>query len=179
VGPGEENDPGHSCDPLGFPRADLFEMRDIRFVHLPNQTLVLHQYNRMWRTAWTDGRAIDKDADPRWYGYSVGKWADDNTFVITTSNIDDRVWLDNAGRPQSDEITVEESWHRVDHDNMELSVTINDPKFYTKPWVAIDKLKMKLLPDNSDMIEMMCVPSELNAYNLKHGNLGNGITGKK
>ena len=84
-----------------------------------------------------------------------------------------------AGRPQSDEITVEESWHRVDHDNMELSVTINDPKFYTKPWVAIDKLKMKLLPDNSDMIEMMCVPSELNAYNLKHGNLGNGITGKK
>ncbi|MEQ1885374.1 MAG: hypothetical protein ABL967_09955 [Bryobacteraceae bacterium] len=179
VGPGEENDPGHTCDPLGMPRALTFEQRDVTFVHQAKKTLILTQYDRMWRSAFTDGRTIDMNAEPRWYGYSIAKWADDYTFVVTTSNIEDRAWLDNAGRPQSDQMSVEEQWHRIDHDNLELTVTVTDPKFYSAPWVAINKLKMKLLPEDHDMIEMMCVPSELAAYNVRHANLGNGITGKK
>ena len=67
---------------------------------------------------------------------------------------------------------VEEIFHRIDHDRMEISVKIDDPKFYTQPWVAIDKIQMKLLPPNTDMIEMMCVPSELAEYNRRHANLG-------
>jgi len=173
VGPGEENDPGHSCDPLGFPRADLFELRAEQFIQTPLQLVILYQYDRLWRTIWTDGRELLKDPDPRWYGYSVGKWMDDYTFVVRSNGMDDRTWLDNSGRPHSDEIKVEEVFHRSNQDGLEISVTIDDPKFYTKPWVAIDKIQMKRLPPNTDMAEMMCSPSELDAYNKKHANLGN------
>jgi hypothetical protein len=173
VGPGEENDPGHSCDPLGFPRNDLFELRGEQFVQTPSQLMILYQYDRLWRSIWTDGRALPADPDPRWYGYSVGKWTDDYTFVAETSGIDERSWLDNSGRPHSDEIKVQEIFHRVDRDNMEISVIVDDPKFYSKPWVAIDKIQMKALPANTDMLEMMCVPSELAEYNKRHANLGN------
>ncbi|MEQ1948945.1 MAG: hypothetical protein ABL995_17270 [Bryobacteraceae bacterium] len=179
VGPGEENDPGHSCDPLGFPRADLFELRAEQIMQNKDQVVILYQYDRLWRSIWTDGRQISADADPRWYGYSTGKWTDDYTFVATTVNMDDRTWLDNAGRPHSDELKVTEIFHRTAPDLLELSVIIDDPKFYSKPWPGIDKIQMKLQPAKTDSIEMMCVPSELNAYNVKHANLGNGITGKK
>ncbi|MEQ1883773.1 MAG: hypothetical protein ABL967_01845 [Bryobacteraceae bacterium] len=173
VGPGEENDPGHACDPLGFPRANLFEVRATEFIQTPKKMVILYQYDKLWRTVWTDGRALPKDPEPRWYGYSTGKWADDYTFVTTTVAMDDRTWLDNAGRPHSDEMTVEETFHRIDSDNMEISVKITDPKFYSKPFLAMDKMKMKRIPDNTDPLEMMCVPSELNAYNQRHANLGN------
>ena len=86
---------------------------------------------------WTDGRLLPADPDPRWYGYSIGKWKDDATFVIETNGTDARTWLDNAGRPHSEELRAEEQWHRVDGDTLELTMTINDPKVYTMPWVAL------------------------------------------
>ena len=113
-------------------------------------------------------RALPKDPDPRWYGYSTGKWTDDYTFVVNTVGMDDRTWLDNAGRPHSEELVVTEEFHRVDHDNLQLSMTLDDPKVYTKPWVALNKLPFKLLPATFETPEMMCSPSELEAYNAKH-----------
>ena len=172
VGPGEENDPGHACDPLGMPRADLFEMRAVQLIHTPVQLVMLYQYDRLWRSIWTDGRALPKDPDPHWYGYSTGKWVDDYTFQIQTVGMDERTWLDNAGRPHSDETTMEETLHRIDSDNLEISVTITDPKFYSKPFLAMDKLKFHKVPAKTEMLEMMCVPSEYAAYNKKHANLG-------
>ena len=67
-------------------------------------------------------------------GYSLGSWVDDYTFVAHTNGfLDDRTWLDNAGLPQSDHMTeVEETYHRVDADHLELSVKITDPKMYTE-----------------------------------------------
>jgi hypothetical protein len=172
VGPGEENDPGHACDPLGFPRADLFEIRATQIIQTPLQVVILYTYDKLWRSIWADGRELAKDPDPRWYGYSVGKWVDDYTFVVQTNGMDDRTWLDNSGRPHSDEIKVEEVFHRVDRDTLEMSVTIDDPKYYTKPWVAINKMSFRLLPPDFQLLEMMCSPSELAAYNKKHANLG-------
>jgi hypothetical protein len=172
VAPGEENDPGHACDPLGFPRADLFEVRATEIIQTPLQMVVLYTYGNLWRSIWSDGRALPKDPDPRWYGYSVGKWVDDYTFVAKTTGLDPRTWVDNAGRPQSDETAVEEVFHRVDRDTLELSLTIEDPKYYTKPWLAVDKLSFRLLPPNFQFFEMMCSPSEVAEYNKRHGNRG-------
>ena len=158
------NDPLDNCDPAGFPRNLLFEMRAVQLVQTANQVLMLYQYQRIWRVIWTDGRGLPSDPDPRWYGYSVGKWEDDQTFVVETNGLDERTWLDNAGDPHSGEMRVEERYHRVDHDTMELTVKIDDPKAYTAPWLARDRLRLKLMPANTDIMEMICAPSEAELY---------------
>ncbi|MEQ1948944.1 MAG: hypothetical protein ABL995_17265 [Bryobacteraceae bacterium] len=168
----EENDPGHMCDPLGFPRANLFELRATQYLQTPQQLIMLYTFDKTWRTIWSDGRALPKDPDPHWYGYSVGKWTDDYTFVVQTVGTDDRTWVDNAGRPHSEEMKIEEVFHRIDHDNMELTMTLDDPKVYTKPWVALNKLPLRLKPATFEMVDMMCSPSELEAYNKRHAERG-------
>jgi hypothetical protein len=158
------NDPLDSCDPAGFPRNLLFELRPFQIVQTANQLLMLYQYQQVWRVIWTDGREPPKDSDPRWYGYSVGKWADDSTFVVETVGMDERTWLDNAGNPHSSEMRVEERYHRVDRDTMELTVKIDDPKIYTEPWLARDKLLLKLQPADTEVMEMICAPTEAEEY---------------
>jgi hypothetical protein len=158
------NDPLDSCDPAGFPRDLLFELRPFQVVQTARQVLMLYQYQKIWRSIWTDGRALPKDPDPQWYGYSVGKWEDDYTFVVETVGTDDRTWLDNAGDPHSADLRVEERYHRINHDSMELTVKIDDPKIYTEPWLARDKLRLKLMPPDTSTMEMICAPSEAERY---------------
>jgi hypothetical protein len=127
--------------------------------------IVLYEFDKIWRVIWTDGRELDKDPpEPRWFGYSVGKWEDDYTFVVTTNGTDERTWLDKAGRPHSADLVMEERFQRVSRDRLELTLTINDPKMYTKPWKALDKFPFKLLPPTTDVREMMCSVSEFRAY---------------
>src|SRR5216683_4232325 len=162
--PAETNDPVFSCEPQGMPREDLYEFRTTQILQTPVSLVMLYQFNRVWRVVWTDGREFPKDPDPRWYGYSVGKWEDDYTFVVETIGMDERTWLDNAGDPHSSEMRVEERYHRVDHDTLELTVKIDDPKIYTEPWLARDKLRLMLLPANTETMEMICAPTEAEEY---------------
>ena len=67
------------------------------------------------------------------------------------------------------DLRVEETFRRVDQDRLELTVTIKDPKMYTKPWIALDKFPMKLLPENFDLREMIYSPSETAGYNQTIG----------
>ena len=168
--PAETNDPFISCDPQGFPRDDLHELRTTQILQTPQSVVILYQYNKIWRVIWTDGRDLPKDPDPRWFGYSVGKWVDDYTLVVETNGTDERTWLDRAGRPHSDQLRVEERFHRVDRDHLELTVTINDPVMYTKPWVALDKFRFDLQPASFDVREFICSPSESAEYNKMIGN---------
>ena len=160
------NDPINICDPGGFPRLNLYELRTIQIAQTPKQVPVLHLWEKRWRSIWTDGRQLKKEYDePRWYGYSVGRWVSDTEFVVNTNGTDERTWLDNAGRPHSEELMVEERFRRVSRDQLELTVTITDPVMYTKPWVALDKFPFKLMPDDFDLREMICSPSETAEYN--------------
>lgn len=164
VGVLEINDPLSTMgDPSGFPRNLLFELRQVQFLQTPVSVLALHMWERRWRVIWTDGRQLPVDPDPRWYGYSVGHWEDDYTFVVNSNGTDERTWLDNAGNPHSDELKVEERWHRVSENRIELTVTIDDPKTYTRPWVALDKLPFAPLPPTTDLMEMMNAASEVQA----------------
>jgi len=163
------NDPLDSCDPAGFPRNVLFELRPLQIVQTSNQVLILYQYQRVWRVIWTDGRALPKvpqNADPSWYGYSVGKW-DGDTLVVETVGMDERTWLDNAGNPHSADLRVEERYRRVDHDTIEYTVKIDDPKTYTQPWLGRDKIIFKLQPANTVIQEMICVATEAQEYKKK------------
>jgi hypothetical protein len=181
VAPSLSNDPRNHCDPLGFPRADFYQLRHTQILQNENQVFVLYQYDRRWRNIWTDGRELPKELpDSRYYGYSVGKWVDDTTLVVTTVGVigDERVWLDETGRPMSDAMKIEERFHRVDHDNLELTVTVEDPKMYSKPWVPMDKFPMKLQTADYDVIEMLCVPSDMEKYSQDFGDPASGVGGK-
>jgi hypothetical protein len=164
------NDPVDICDPLGFPRMELFEFRTIEIDQASDHVIVLNQFFHTWRVIWTDGRELPKNPEPRWNGYSVGKWLDEYTFVAQTVGMDERTWLDNAGRPHSDQLRVEERFHRVDHDNMELTLSIDDPKMYTEPWLALNKFPLHLQPPGFDLREMFCSPSDTAEYNQQIGN---------
>jgi hypothetical protein len=161
----EVNDPMDYCDPLGMPRSDLAELRVIEILQNTNQLVILNQHNDAWRIIWTDGRDLPQDPAPRWNGYAVGKWVDDYTFVANYIGMDPRTWLDNVGRPHSDALRMEERWHRVNSDTLELTVTINDPKFYTQPWKGLDKFVIHRLPDGFDISEAICSATEMSEYN--------------
>lgn len=164
------NDPLVLCDPLGFPRNVLFETRGFEITSEAKRAIVLYQYQRVWREIWTDGRALPADIggsgahspDPRWYGYSVGKWADDYTFAINSTGMDDRSWLDEFGHPHSVKAQIEERYRRVDANHLELTVNVTDPDNYTKPFEAMKQ--MFQLSTHDEMEEQMCVPSEAQQY---------------
>ena len=169
--PGNTNDPVFAYgDPQGMPREDLYELRTIQVFQTPQSTAILYQFNKVWRVIWSDGRELPKEPEPRWYGYSVGKWVDDYTFVVETTGTDERTWVDRAGRPHSADLRVEERFHRPDRDHLELTVTIDDPKMYTKPWVALDKFVFEQQPRSFDVREMIWSPSEYERYNELMGN---------
>ena len=165
------NDPADRCDPLGFPYMVFWEFRTIDVVQSAKQVVILSPFYGNYRVIWTDGRELPKDVEPRWNGYSVGKWVDDYTFVVETVGLNPKTWLDHAGRPHSEDLRVEERFHRVDHDNMELTVTINDPKMYTEPWQGLNKFPLHLQRPDFDIPELFCSPSEMADYNKQIGNV--------
>ena len=181
--PTQYNDPRDRCEPLGFPRADLYYLRETQIMQNEYKVAILYQYGEAWRVIWTDGRKLPQLVDggvlvrkevrePRFYGYSVGKWVDDSTLVVQTVGMmpEDRVWLDLTGRPISDALHVEERFHRVNHDRLELTVTIDDPKMYTKPWIAMNKFPMRLEDPHRDVMEVYCSPSEMEKYDKLFAN---------
>jgi hypothetical protein len=166
----DSNDPLNHCDPLGFPRNAIFELRGLAIGAMPNRVLILSQYERIWREVWTDGRANQKNAggddpsapDARYYGYSVGHWDGDYTFVVDTVGTDDTTWLDSGGHPHSSDLHVIERYERVDHDTLKVSVTADDPKVYAKPFLLGTTI-YKWIPDQQ-FEEQLCIPSEAQAY---------------
>ena len=164
----DSNDPLVTCDPLGFPRSVLHELRGIEFVQTPNRMLQLLQYQRVFREIWTDGRPLPADVggtspqslDPRWYGYSVGRWTDDGAFVVETAGATDTTWGDEYGHPHGLGAHVEERYRLVDNDTLEMIVTVNDPEMYRKPFVA----SRQMLERGKELEEQLCIPSDALSY---------------
>ncbi len=109
-----------------------------------------------------DGRALPDPAtvDPKWNGFSVGRWEDD-TLVVDSVAFDGRSWVDKFGYPHSEEMRLQERYRRVDADTLELVMTITDPVVYSKPWSS-DVKRMKLNREKTKRWDeqIYCVPSE-------------------
>jgi hypothetical protein len=185
--PGFYDDPRDKCEPLGFPRANFYNLRETQILQNQYKIVILYQYDTKWRDIWIDGRPIPQIIDggvkignelkeSRFYGYSVGHWTDDATLVVDTVGLmpEDRVWLDTAGRPISDKAHIIETLHRANHDRLEWSVTIDDPKMYTRPWVAMNKFPMKLEDPHRDIMEQYCSLTEMENYNKLFANPTSG-----
>jgi hypothetical protein len=164
----QSDDPLVTCDPLGMPRSVLHETRGVEFMQAPDKVVLLQQYQRVFREAWTDGRALPTDVggtspnspDPRRYGYSIGSWADDSTFVVQTTGAIDTSYGDLYAHPHSLGAKIEERYRRVDEGTLELTVTIDDPEMYQKPFVAMKQL----LKRAKEFDEQLCIPSEAKRY---------------
>ena len=107
------------------------------------------------RQVFLDGRQPAPPADifiPTWLGYSTGKW-DGETLVVDTTGFNGKVWLDQVGHPTTDALHVIERFHRRDFGQMDLEVTIDDPKAYTKPWTMSEEVR--LVPD-TEPVEFIC-----------------------
>ena len=162
------NDPFITCDPLGFPRNLLAHAISFRggvlFGSAPNRIIIAYEQQRVWREIWMDGRELPKQVDAvgtpesRYYGHSVGHWDGDYTFVIDTTGVDERPWLYQAGYPRSSSALIQERYTRVDQYNMQLTVTVDDPKFYAEPFqfLKADFYWMK----EQEFSESFCIPSE-------------------
>jgi hypothetical protein len=171
-GLGESNDPFIVCDPLGFPRDLLAHAVSSRggtlFGSAPNRVLIAYEQQRVWREIWMDGRQLPTKidvpggAESRYYGYSVGHWENDHTLVIDTTGVDERAWLDEAGHPRSSTAHIQERYNRLDQYNMQLTVTVDDPKYYTKPWKFMDASFYWMKAQ--EFAETLCIPSEAIAY---------------
>ena len=148
------------CRALIFP--DPLEMNV-----LSDKILQQFEWGNGVRTIWTDGRELPKDPDsPRWWGYSVGKWEGDS-FVVTTTGVDERTWVDHYGYPHSADMLLEERYRRISYDVLELNMTITDPKVYTAPWKSETKKFRKLSKEGiktvegwSGLMEDICAPAD-------------------
>ena len=185
--PAGTNDPHvRYCDPFGFPENMTTEIRGLAFTTMPDRIIMLIQYQDLWREVWMDGRALpanvggrEKDAlDPTYNGYSVGHWEDDYTFIVDTTGLDENTWLNGAGYPHTVQAHVQERYTRVDHNDLQLTVTVDDPTLYTKPFV-LGKLGFKWWP-SQQLAEQLCIPSEMIQYLSLVGDPGgNGVAPEK
>ncbi len=124
-------DYGAHCMPWGYVRS-YGTPYPHAYVHSPNRLAILWEQDNAYHMVPTDGRTLPKDLDPSWRGTSVGHWEGD-TLVIETAGFNGRTWLDTAEHPHSDQLRVTERMARPDYDHINYEVTMEDPKFYSKP----------------------------------------------
>src|SRR3984885_13512696 len=162
VAENNKDNPDAHCLPIGLMQLHTHpEPRKI--IQSPGLIVILYEANAGVRQIFTDGRPLPgKNAEPWWYGYSVGRW-DGDTLVVETSGFRDDVWLDVEGSPLTNAGKMTERFRRVNYGDLEIEVTVDDPKVYTKPWTV--KISQHLMLD-TDLIEFICNENEKSVSHL-------------
>ncbi len=155
-----KDDPHIRCLPDNFLRAYGLPHL-LKFVHTPNLLVVLNEMNAGYRQVFTDARPLPEDPTPSWQGYSSGKWSGD-TLVIDTTGLRDDTWVDWNGSVLTQAAKVREQIRRPDFGHLEIQVTVDDPKAYTKPWTVT--LKQRIVVD-TELVDEICLENE---QSLKH-----------
>lgn len=146
-----KDSPLAKCMPVSLPYHQFFNLT--RLVQTSSLMMIVHESpNSPHRTVFIDGRDLPKDPNPTYLGYSVGKW-DGDTLVVTTAGFNDKGWLDSAGHPQTESLTITERYHRRDFGHLDFDITIDDPKVFTKPFTI--KTQRLLQPD-TELLEDYC-----------------------
>jgi hypothetical protein len=148
-------DPVARCQPAGEPSQPEVPL-PYKIVQTPGLIIVLYEENSIHRQIFLDGRKMVPEAEPRWQGYSTGRWEGD-TLVVETAGFNDRTWLDRTGHPHSDAMRLTERFRRRDAGHLEVDITITDPKAYRTPITY--KRQATLLPDE-DLLEYFCTENE-------------------
>lgn len=127
-----------------------------KIVHTPKLLVVLYEVNAMYRQIFTDGRPLPEDPTPGWNGYSTARWESD-TLVVQTIGFRDSLWIDLHGSPMSDAAKMTERLRRPNYGTLEVEITVDDPKVYTRPWtVRMDQV----IELDTDLIDEFCLENE-------------------
>jgi len=135
------NDPEERCEPLGLTRLVTFSGGNPPMQIVQTKEIIVQKFEWFWdnREIWTDGREVPVPDQPRFNGYSVGKWEGD-TLVVKTVGLDARQWVDAFGFPLSENAVLEERYSRPSPNRLRAEMTLTDPETYTRPWHSTPKV---------------------------------------
>ena len=157
-----KDDPHARCLPDNPPRPyGLPHMT--KAVHTPRLLVLLNEVNAMYRQIFIDGRPLPVDPNPSWNGYSSAAW-DGDTLVVRTIGFRDGLWLDMAGSPMTDAARMTERIRRPNFGTLEVQITVDDPKAYTRRWTVEMPQKITL---DTELIDEMCLENEKSSQRMR------------
>jgi hypothetical protein len=133
-----------------------------KIVQAPGMLAILNEHDAFHREIYTDGRPLPADPQPSWRGYSSGRWEGD-TLVVQSIGFRDGQWLDMGGSPMTDAAKLTERFHRIDYGHLEIEITLDDPKAYTKPWSTTISQVIVL---NTELLDYICAENEKDVVHL-------------
>jgi hypothetical protein len=157
-----KDDPHTKCMPDTFLRAYSLPHL-LKFVQTPALLVMMNELNAGYRQVFLDGRPLPDDPTPSWQGYSTGKWQGD-TLVITSAGFRDDLWIDWNGSMIMSDAKVQEKIRRPDYGHLEVEVTVDDPKAYTKPWKVTLHQRIAL---NTELVDEICIENEKSAQRFR------------
>jgi len=158
---GRPDDPLSRCFPPGMVRLEVFPLFR-KMIQIPGLLVILNEHNASYRQIFTDGRPLPVDPNPSWNGYSSAKWEGD-TLVVHTIGFRDGLWLDTGGSPLTDAAKVTEKFRRLNYGTLQIELTVDDPKAYTKPWSI--KVTQIIAPD-TELLDYICLENERDVRHL-------------
>ena len=155
----DKDNPDANCMPMGITQFHM-QPQPRKIVQTPGLIIILYEANYGVRYIYTDGRSLPPQGEPTpwWYGYSVGRWEGD-TLVVETNNLRGAEsgpydgWLDVRGSPYSEQARFTERFRRPIFGKLEIDVTVDDPKAYTKPFTV--RINQRFSADE-EPIEFVC-----------------------
>ena len=134
-----------------------------KIIQTRDLVMILYEANDGRREIFLDGRPLPPaDVQPWWYGYSTGRW-DGDSLVVESAGFKDQTWIDEYGTPASDRLRLTERLRRINFGTLEIQVTVDDPKTFTRPFSFT--LQQRLMPD-TELIEFVCGENNLSATRL-------------
>jgi uncharacterized protein DUF3471 len=128
----------------------------LKIIQTSRAITVLYEVPNNFRQIFTDGRTLPKDPNPTWQGYSVGRW-DGETFVAETSGLNEKSWVGRPGYPHTEALRVTERYRRRDIGHIDVQMTFDDPKTFSRPWTISTEL---LFDADTEMLEFVCNENE-------------------
>jgi len=153
------DNPDANCLPMGITQFHM-QPQPRKIVQTPSLIVILYEANYGLRYIYMDGRKLPPLGEPQpwWYGYSVGRW-DGDTLIVETNNLRGAEtgpfdgWLDVRGSPYSEQAKFTEKFRRPIFGKLEIDVTVEDAKSYTKPFTV--RINQRFVADD-EPIEFVC-----------------------
>jgi hypothetical protein len=156
-----KDDPTSHCLPGGIAKLHTAALLR-KIIQTPGLVVFLTERNASYRQIFTDGRPLPKDPNPSWNGYSTGHW-DGDTLVVETNGFQEGQWLDRAGSPLTEAAKMTEKIRRPNYGTLQIELTVDDPKAYTKPWTI--QLSQAIIL-NTELLDYICLENEKDAVHL-------------
>jgi hypothetical protein len=156
-----KDDPTSHCLPGGVAKLHTAALLR-KIIQVPGLVVFLTERNASYRQVFTDGRPLPKDPNPSWNGYSSGHW-DGDTLVIESNGFNGSQWLDRAGSPLTESAKMTEKLRRPNFGTLEIELTVDDPKAYTKPWTI--QLSQSIIL-NTELLDYICAENEKDSTHL-------------